>query len=133
MILQRLKEDIYGTHGELLDNYNAPTGIFTLEQLWRNNENNISCIPTGDYDCSSYSSDHFKDVYQVKNVPNRQAILIHAGNTVKDTHGCILVGLQAVSGGVAQSQKALAYLRTLVSGSFRLRIRGIGDSNREVF
>jgi hypothetical protein len=33
-------------------------------------------------------------VYRVEDVPQRSDILIHAGNTHKDTHGCILLGMQ---------------------------------------
>lgn len=126
MILQRLKEDEYGTHGELLSDQGKPIGVYTLEHAWKENAPNVSCIPVGEYRCSSYSSDHFKDVWQVKNVPGRIAILIHAGNSLRDTHGCILVGMRPSKEGVGQSQAALIYLRSLMPPDFTLLIRGIG-------
>lgn len=69
--------------------------FYTLELPWKNNRNQISCIPTGVYRCVPYSGTQFKDVYHVEDVPNRDAILIHAGNTVDDIKGCILLGLSA--------------------------------------
>lgn len=65
---------------------------FTLELPYVDNQHNISCIPTMGYYCSLYSSKKFGLVFKVLNVPNREGILFHKGNTVKDTHGCILLG-----------------------------------------
>lgn len=66
----------------------------TLEDAWRDNESNISCIPQGRYKIVRYKSPKFGLVYKVCDVPEREHILIHAGNTHKDTHGCILLGMQ---------------------------------------
>ena len=65
----------------------------TLEDKWRDNERQVSCIPKGKYEIIAHSSPKFGRTFQVMNVPDRDAILIHAGNTHKDTHGCILLGL----------------------------------------
>lgn len=48
----------------------------------------------GRYKLAPRLSPKFGRTWQVKDVPGRDQILIHAGNTQKDTHGCILVGLQ---------------------------------------
>lgn len=136
MILQREIEDLFGLHGELLDNYNKPAGIYTLEQPWRENRHDVSCIPAGDYYCSAFMSEHLKgSLYRVDNVPNRGGVLIHGGNFLKDTRGCILVGLaKDAHGDLGKSQDALVYLSSLVpSAGFRLRIRSVGDLNREAF
>lgn len=66
----------------------------TLEDAWRNNERMISCIPAGLYQLKYHKSPRFGRTYQVMNVPNRDHILIHSGNTHKNTNGCILVGMQ---------------------------------------
>jgi hypothetical protein len=66
----------------------------TLEDAWRDNERQISCIPVGRYTIKPKISPKFGNTWEVMNVPERSQILFHAGNTHKDTHGCILLGLQ---------------------------------------
>jgi hypothetical protein len=68
--------------------------MVTLEDAWRDNERQISCIPVGKYKIKLHRSPRFGLTYQVADVPERSHILFHAGNTHKDTHGCILLGLQ---------------------------------------
>ena len=69
----------------------------TLENSWQDNQRNISCIPEGVYKVrlrlarESASRDYLHLL--VQEVPNRDWILFHRGNTAKDTSGCILVGL----------------------------------------
>ena len=68
----------------------------TLENPYINNERNISCIPEGQYKVrlrlarESATRDYLHLL--VQDVPNRDWILFHRGNTAKDTSGCILVG-----------------------------------------
>jgi len=68
--------------------------MVTLEDAWRYNETKVSCIPVGRYKMKLHKSPKFGVTYQVMDVPERSHILFHAGNTHKDTHGCILLGLQ---------------------------------------
>ena len=69
----------------------------TLENPWVDNQRNISCIPEGVYPVrlrlprESGTRDYLHLL--VQEVPNRDWILFHRGNTAKDTSGCILVGL----------------------------------------
>ena len=69
----------------------------TLENPWQDNQRNISCIPEGEYPVrirlprESATRDYIHLL--VKDVKDRDYILIHIGNTAKDTSGCILVGL----------------------------------------
>ena len=68
--------------------------VLTLEDAWRDNETKISCIPVGRYRIKLHRSPRFGVTYKIIDVPERSDILFHPGNTNKDTHGCILLGLQ---------------------------------------
>ena len=64
----------------------------TFELPWKNNERQVSCIPLGVYKGAKYHSPKFGDCIHITGVPGRDGILIHPGNFLSDTHGCILVG-----------------------------------------
>ncbi|NBW10891.1 MAG: hypothetical protein EBR82_22965, partial [Caulobacteraceae bacterium] len=88
--LVRIKATDTGTLGTLT--LNGKELCKTLELPWKDNADMISCIPVGTYECKPWDSAKFPNVWEITNVPNREAILIHSGNTMKDTHGCVLVG-----------------------------------------
>ena len=73
--------------------------LLTLELPWADNKPNISCIPDGKYLCklrlgATTSGGMFiPRTFEVTNVPDRGGVLFHVGNTIRDTHGCILLGL----------------------------------------
>jgi len=79
-----------------------PTGwaCCTLELPWRDNENRRSCIPPGPgegaitYKAKRHESPRYGECLWLPGVRGRSEILIHAGNYVSDTLGCILVGAQ---------------------------------------
>lgn len=131
VILQRDYEDASGTHGRLFSEYGDFLGVYTLEEPWKENARRVSCIPAGEYRCKDFSGMKFQDVWQVLNVPNRDAILIHAGNTIRDTEGCILVGLTRRKDGVGSSRDALMWLRTHLPSEFTLRVRSPDDPKSE--
>lgn len=81
-----------GTFGRLYDN-NDIFFCYTLEKEWLNNIKSKSCIPVGTYELKHRP--YYRGGYnalEVLNVPNREHILIHAGNTEDDVIGCIAVG-----------------------------------------
>ena len=69
---------------------------YTLELPWRDNERQVSCIPPGKYRLKHFHSVKFGHCLELQQVPDRDAILIHAGNYNRDTHGCILIGANLV-------------------------------------
>lgn len=68
----------------------------TLELSWKQNQHQISCIPKGTYHVEKRKSAKFGEHFWIKDVPNRDMILIHSGNFAAGNHvdilGCIMVG-----------------------------------------
>ena len=52
----------------------------TTELPWRDNATGRSCIPPGKYRCEIVNSPRFGKVYEVRDVPGRTNILLHAAN-----------------------------------------------------
>lgn len=93
IILQRLLMNDKGTLGIML--LDGKPLFTTLELPWKNNQINISCIPAGIYKATYIFSEKFqKSLFILHNVPGRNAVEIHIGNTVVDTHGCVLIGME---------------------------------------
>lgn len=81
----------------------------------------LTAIPTGKYRVTlDVQSNRFKDVAFYKfcngylprliNVPAYDGVLIHVGNTAKDTEGCILVGENKAVGKVLNSRETFLRL-----------------------
>jgi|TARA_Y100000310_G_scaffold160698_2_gene160527 hypothetical protein len=110
--------------------------FLTLEDPWRDNLPNISCIPAGDYVAQKHNSPTFGMTFIVLDVPNRSHILFHKGNTHEDTQGCILVGekFDPVGGvdGIAASGEAWgefwAHAEAMEGMKFRLSIGWAGHA-----
>ena len=90
VVLDRVCYTDQGTFGVLL--YEDIPLCVTCELPWRKNQRKISCIPIGSYECNNYTHIKHKNIWKLEDVPNRDGILIHVGNTIKDIEGCILVG-----------------------------------------
>lgn len=80
-----------GTRGVML--LDGQPFLVTLELPWLMNESFKSCIPCGLYYCERYTSARYKETFMVFGVHNRDRILFHPGNFLRDTDGCILPGL----------------------------------------
>lgn len=107
--------------------------LMTLEDLWRDNLPRVSCIPAGTYSCGPHGWKgepvKYKQVWVVKKVPGRSAILIHAGNSDADTSGCILVGMRARYGRLLHSKVAIDLVRQVIGQQeFVLQINDIVKS-----
>lgn len=68
--------------------------LYTLELENKQNATRVSRIPSGIYEVVTRRSKKFGLHFHIKEVTGRSWILIHVGNTYKDTSGCVLVGLQ---------------------------------------
>jgi hypothetical protein len=89
--LLRLEMNCTETVGVLM--LNKKLFCYILEPPKKDNKRGESCIPTGQYICKRYNSTKYGyPCLQVLNVANRDYIAIHAGNTVKDTKGCLIPG-----------------------------------------
>ena len=86
----------------------------TLENPWLDNQRRISCIPEGEYPVRlRYPRESGSKEYLhllVQDVPNRDMVLFHIGNTAKDTRGCVLVGLGSKQNIVNNSRLAMDLL-----------------------
>ena len=107
--LQSYDED--GTFGAV--RINGEFVCLSLELPWKNNQRDISCIPTGQTIARRYLSPHFGyEVFRLK-VLNRDFEEIHIGNTILDTKGCILLGSYIAQfgkrKGVARSRRAFLH------------------------
>jgi hypothetical protein len=125
--LRRLSFSPYGILGEL--QMHGRTLCYTLEDPDNNNLVGNSCIPEGTYICVPHNGTRYKNVWRLESVPGRTAILIHQGNTLNDTRGCILVGRRAGTlrglPAVLESRAALEDLRKTLPKTFNLTIRSI--------
>lgn len=87
-----------------------------------------TAIPPGRYKLVLSMSNRFKRILpEVLAVPNFTGIRIHAGNTAKDTHGCLLLGqtrnVEARS--IGQSKLALE--------AFMTKITAVWDAKSELW
>lgn len=131
--LCRLARSDQGTEGLLLaGDFNCKT----LELPWRDNQRQISCIPSGEYDVEMRLSNKYGRIYWVRKVPNRTYILIHSGNYAGDKEqglkshvmGCILLGKHH---GFLGGQRAVlnsritvrAFMRNMEYQKFKLHVQ----------
>lgn len=88
MVLKRIAHDPeFGMFGSLILG-SIPFAV-TIELPWRNNERFVSCIPCGYYECKRIKRPNEQVTFEICNVPNRDHILFHIANNVKDLLGCI--------------------------------------------
>ena len=95
VILQRVWMDDNQSTGSLivLDDLRQPIYISPcIERGDRNNEQNVSNVPTGTYPLVWENSPKFGMVWELKDVPNRSECKIHAANMWNQINGCIAPG-----------------------------------------
>lgn len=129
--IQRIQKGEYQTLGILTiyDDGNFPSwSCRTLELPDKQNQRRISCIPEGKYEVVKRHTDKYKDHFHITGVPNRDYILIHNANYVRQLLGCIAVGLSHtdIDGDglrdVTASKNTLKDLNAKLPESFSLEI-----------
>ena len=129
LTLKRVAENEDGTFGVLIHN-NIPFCL-TLEPEWRDNKQNISCIPPKHYTCEKVNSRKFVSTFEIKRGPNRTHVLFHKGNVETDTLGCVILGEQfeSLNGkcAILRSGKAFDEFINLTKGliTFNLQIEDV--------
>ena len=95
VVLQRVWMDKNQSTGSLivLDKFRQPIYISPcIERGDRNNERNVSNVPTGTYPLVWENSPKFGMVWELKDVPNRSECKIHVANMWDEINGCIAPG-----------------------------------------
>ena len=87
--LTRLEESPQGTFGVLT--ICSQVFCVTLECPDKLNECNISSIPAQQYQCIKMHSPRFGETFEIVDVPGRSHVLLHAGNIVDSTSGCVIL------------------------------------------
>lgn len=116
---------------------------WSLELPWRGNERRVSCIPPAPpdwdghvmtsaekiYTAYRHQAPSFGDTILISGVPGRDEILIHPGNLISHTLGCILPGISVQDlngdkmGDVAMSRAAMALILDHIPDACDVRIR----------
>ena len=74
------------------DNGNVIMQFKTIELPDLNNIRKKSCIPEGTYKVTARTSEKYGQHLHINDVPDRDLILMHNGNFISQTEGCVLVG-----------------------------------------
>lgn len=121
-VLERYKNSVYGVFGRWM--FVNKELCVTLEPRDNFNKKDISCIPVGRYRCTvEFHEDKGYRLVRLHDVPGRSGILVHIGNTLRDTSGCILVGHYANDKSVVKSRYAMGDLMLQLPDEFDLYVR----------
>lgn len=119
--LHRILQTADVTLGQLVvGNY----AFATLEDPWKGNAKNVSCVPCGFYALERHNGHSFKNTWALvgetvshfaEDGVQRSAIVLHGGDDPGDTQGCILVGMEFNGLTLDGSAEAMRKLRDLLS------------------
>jgi len=152
LTLKREYADADGTFGRLILSPNR--WWYTAEDDWLDNAKGKSCIPLGVYPLvrTTYEKKKAKQdlwwkqfdyqTFEIDEVPERDRILIHPGNTEEDVEGCVLIGksmgyvtvvkdedtglLKVRKRAVLQSKEAFREFMAEMAGIDRATLRVVG-------
>jgi hypothetical protein len=81
-----------------------------------------TAIPAGRYEVViTYSNRFRKYLPLLLNVPGYSGIRIHPGNSAVDTHGCLLPGVNDITGKVTQSTKYFTLIFDKISNALNVK------------
>lgn len=107
-----------------------------LELAWKDNDNQVSCIPPGSYPyVKQKNHPKFGQVLRLEGVPARAGVLVHSGNYFTHSLGCVLVGqshLDINKDGyldVTGSKAAIAALIESVADKGTIHVHGVAGHN----
>ncbi len=122
MKLQRYETGPTGTFGFLF----LPDGLIlhTLERPWEGNKPHLSCVPAGRYVLDPHSTEKYPQTWALvgdtvahwptdRPAKERSACVFHAGNWMRNTTGCILVGMERSSEDDSMILSSLEAMETL--------------------
>lgn len=108
------------------------TSSMSLEEIKKRKKAGETAIPTGTYNVriDIVSPKYSKSGWYIKNcngsrmprlenVPDYEGVLVHPGNTAKDTEGCILVGKNDVKGMVTKSKEYFLKLYNIMYAAYK--------------
>lgn len=87
----------------------------TIEKLWKDNAEDISCIPEGTYTITPHKSPSKGWCYLINNTAPRTDVLIHIANFEDELKGCIAPGLKQtiINGKLGVNSSAIAMARLM--------------------
>lgn len=101
----------------------------SLELPWKDNQQDISCIPKGVYNIiTTYSPKYKRNMWLVRDVEGRSGVRIHSANYFYDIEGCIALGAefkdlnQDNELDITESRKSVKQAETDLGEAFTLTI-----------
>lgn len=102
-----------------------PLELYVIERPWKENQRNISCIPTGAYSVKKRDGTNpdlrFPVAWEIQDVPNRSAILFHEANFPDEVHGCLAPNLEL---GLKEFGEIRGYKSRLALQKMKLYLQG---------
>jgi hypothetical protein len=107
-----------GTNGTIF--YQGIQIVHSIELPWKDNRARVSCIPEGRYELIRRNNPRFGQHLLLKEVPDREYILIHPANdALLELQGCIApVSILTGEGKGQQSRLALQKLNGIADKAF---------------